>query len=125
MISQSMAREYGPLGIHIAHVAGNNQRIDFRGLTARQFEGFWRVSCLSGFLIGREAARRLVPLGRGTVIFTGARPSPGAIARSNSWLTLSSRVASVAIGSALPPPDTIVSATFLILAAVRPATRMW
>ena len=55
--------------------AGNNRRIDFRELTARQFEDFWRVGCFSGFLVGREAARRLVPLGRGTVIFTGASAS--------------------------------------------------
>ncbi len=55
--------------------AGNNQRIDFRALTAQQFEDFWRVGCFSGFLVGREAARRLVPLGRGTVIFTGASAS--------------------------------------------------
>ncbi len=55
--------------------AGNNQRIDFRALTARQLEDFWRVGCLGGFLVGREAARRLVPLGRGTVIFTGASAS--------------------------------------------------
>ena len=55
--------------------AGNNQRIDFRELTVREFEEFWRVGCLSGFLVGREAARRLVPLGRGTVIVTGASAS--------------------------------------------------
>jgi NAD(P)-dependent dehydrogenase (short-subunit alcohol dehydrogenase family) len=55
--------------------AGNNRRIDFRELTAQQFEDFWRVGCFSGFLVGREAARRLVPLGRGTVIFTGASAS--------------------------------------------------
>jgi NAD(P)-dependent dehydrogenase (short-subunit alcohol dehydrogenase family) len=55
--------------------AGNNQRIDFRELTVQQFEDFWRVGCFSGFLVGREAARRLVPFGRGTVIFTGASAS--------------------------------------------------
>jgi NAD(P)-dependent dehydrogenase (short-subunit alcohol dehydrogenase family) len=55
--------------------AGNNQRIDFRDLSAAQFEQFWRVGCFGGFLVGREAARRLVPLGRGTVIFTGASGS--------------------------------------------------
>jgi NAD(P)-dependent dehydrogenase (short-subunit alcohol dehydrogenase family) len=55
--------------------AGNNQRIDFRQLTPAQFEDFWRVGCLGGFLVGREAARRLAPLGRGTVIFTGASAS--------------------------------------------------
>jgi len=55
--------------------AGNNAIIDFTKLTAAQFEDFWRVGCYSGFLVGREAARRLVPLGRGTVIFTGASGS--------------------------------------------------
>ena len=55
--------------------AGNNQRIDFRDLRADQFEQFWRVGCFGGFLVGREAARRLVPLGRGTIIFTGASGS--------------------------------------------------
>jgi NAD(P)-dependent dehydrogenase (short-subunit alcohol dehydrogenase family) len=61
--------------------AGNNQRIDFRALTAQQFEEFWRIGCFGGFLVGREAARRLAPLGRGTIIFTGAsaglRGKPG------------------------------------------------
>jgi NAD(P)-dependent dehydrogenase (short-subunit alcohol dehydrogenase family) len=55
--------------------AGNNQRIDFRELKADAFEAFWRVGCFAGFLVGREAARRLAPLGRGTIIFTGASAS--------------------------------------------------
>jgi NAD(P)-dependent dehydrogenase (short-subunit alcohol dehydrogenase family) len=55
--------------------AGNNQRLDFREVPAALFEDFWRVGCFAGFLVGREAARRLVPLGRGTVIFTGASAS--------------------------------------------------
>ena len=59
----------------VVYNAGNNQRIDFRELTAAAFEDFWRVGCFGGFLVGREAARRLAPLGRGTVIFTGASGS--------------------------------------------------
>jgi NAD(P)-dependent dehydrogenase (short-subunit alcohol dehydrogenase family) len=59
----------------VAYNAGNNQRIDFREVTPKQFEDFWRVGCFGGFLVGREAARRLVPLGRGTVLFTGASAS--------------------------------------------------
>jgi NAD(P)-dependent dehydrogenase (short-subunit alcohol dehydrogenase family) len=55
--------------------AGNNRRIDFRELSAEQFEQFWRIGCFGGFLVGREAARRLAPLGRGTMIFTGASAS--------------------------------------------------
>ena len=55
--------------------AGDNRPVPFREVTAELFEAFWRVGCFSGFLVGREAARRLVPLGRGTVIFTGASGS--------------------------------------------------
>jgi NAD(P)-dependent dehydrogenase (short-subunit alcohol dehydrogenase family) len=55
--------------------AGNNRQVDFREISAKLFEDFWRVGCFGGFLVGREAARRLVPLGRGTVIFTGASAS--------------------------------------------------
>lgn len=55
--------------------AGNNLRQDFREVTAESFEALWRVGCFGGFLVGREAARRLVPLRRGTVIFTGASAS--------------------------------------------------
>ena len=55
--------------------AGNNRKVDFREVPAALFEDFWRVGCFGGFLVGREAARRLVPLGRGTVIFTGASGS--------------------------------------------------
>jgi NAD(P)-dependent dehydrogenase (short-subunit alcohol dehydrogenase family) len=59
----------------VAYNAGNNRRSDFRELGAATFEEFWRVGCFGGFLVGREAARRLVPLGRGSVIFTGASAS--------------------------------------------------
>ena len=55
--------------------AGINRPIGFRDLTAAQFEEFWRICCFGGFLVGREAARHLTPLGRGTVIFTGASAS--------------------------------------------------
>ncbi|HUH83833.1 MAG TPA: SDR family NAD(P)-dependent oxidoreductase [Stellaceae bacterium] len=59
----------------IVYNAGNNRRLDFRELGAETFEEFWRVGCFGGFLVGREAARRLVALGRGTLIFTGASAS--------------------------------------------------
>jgi len=59
----------------IAYNAGNNRKLDFREVSAELFEEFWRVGCFGGFLVGREAARRLVPLGRGTVLFTGASGS--------------------------------------------------
>jgi NAD(P)-dependent dehydrogenase (short-subunit alcohol dehydrogenase family) len=55
--------------------AGNNVRHDFRTMPADLFEQTWRVATFGGFLVGREAARRLAPSGQGTIIFTGATAS--------------------------------------------------
>ncbi len=55
--------------------AGNNVRHDFRTMPADLFEQTWRVAAFGGFLVGREAARRLAPSGKGTIIFTGATAS--------------------------------------------------
>jgi NAD(P)-dependent dehydrogenase (short-subunit alcohol dehydrogenase family) len=55
--------------------AGNNVRHDFRTMPAELFEHTWRVGTFGGFLVGREAARRLTPSGEGTIIFTGATAS--------------------------------------------------
>jgi NAD(P)-dependent dehydrogenase (short-subunit alcohol dehydrogenase family) len=43
--------------------------------TARKYFKIWEMACFGGFLVGREAARRMVPRGRGTIIFTGATAS--------------------------------------------------
>lgn len=43
--------------------------------TAEDFEAAWRLGCLAGFDVGQEAARRMTPRGRGTLIFTGATAS--------------------------------------------------
>jgi NAD(P)-dependent dehydrogenase (short-subunit alcohol dehydrogenase family) len=64
----------GPADL-VTHNVGLNQKIDFRQTEASTFEDFWRLNTLSGFLVGREAARRLAPLGRGSVFFTGASGS--------------------------------------------------
>jgi NAD(P)-dependent dehydrogenase (short-subunit alcohol dehydrogenase family) len=55
--------------------AGNNVRHDFRTMPAELFEQTWRVATFGGFLVGREAARRLAPSGKGSIIFTGATAS--------------------------------------------------
>jgi NAD(P)-dependent dehydrogenase (short-subunit alcohol dehydrogenase family) len=59
----------------VAFVAATRVQGPFAELPAADFERVWRQSCLSGFLVGREAARRMLPRGRGTVIFTGASGS--------------------------------------------------
>ena len=44
-------------------------------MTARIYRQVWESACFAGFLTGREAARRMAPRGRGTIIFTGATAS--------------------------------------------------
>lgn len=54
---------------------GNNMSGDLREFSVADFESLWRLGCFAGFVFAREAARRFAPLGRGTVIFTGASAS--------------------------------------------------
>ena len=42
---------------------------------AERFEAVWRSIAMGGFLVGRAVARKMVPRGRGTIIFTGATAS--------------------------------------------------
>ena len=59
----------------VAFIAATRVQGPFAELSAADFERVWRQSCLSGFLVGREAARCMLPRGHGTVIFTGASGS--------------------------------------------------
>ncbi|MEE9183777.1 MAG: SDR family NAD(P)-dependent oxidoreductase [Acidimicrobiia bacterium] len=40
--------------------------------TSADFEEMWRATSFGGFVVGREAARRMVPQGEGSILFTGA-----------------------------------------------------
>ncbi len=81
----------GPLDL-VVYNAGNNQWGSLREMDAQLFERVWRVCCLGGFLVGTEAARRMLPNGAGTILFTGAtasirgRPPFGAFASAKSAL---------------------------------------
>jgi NAD(P)-dependent dehydrogenase (short-subunit alcohol dehydrogenase family) len=55
--------------------AGNNTPGRIIDMEADYFEQSWRVCCFGGFLFGREAVRRMVPGGGGTLLFTGASAS--------------------------------------------------
>ena len=64
----------GPPAV-VIYNAGNNAFVPFKETEAAFFEDMWRVACFGGFLVGREATRRLAPVGRGTILFTGASGS--------------------------------------------------
>jgi len=55
--------------------AGANFRASILDTPAEMFEKVWRLGCYAGFLFGREAARRMAPRGKGTLLFTGATAS--------------------------------------------------
>ncbi len=59
----------------VAYNAGNNRFNPLLDMTDDFFEDLWRLCCFGGFLVGREAARRMVPQGSGSIIFTGATAS--------------------------------------------------
>jgi len=64
----------GPIDA-VTFIAATRVQAPIAELSAADFERVWRQSCLSGFLVGREAARCMLPRKRGTVIFTGASGS--------------------------------------------------
>jgi NAD(P)-dependent dehydrogenase (short-subunit alcohol dehydrogenase family) len=73
-LCSNVETKLGPIEA-VAFIAATRVQGPFTELSAQDFERVWRQSCLSGFLVGREAARRMLPRGRGTVIFTGASGS--------------------------------------------------
>jgi NAD(P)-dependent dehydrogenase (short-subunit alcohol dehydrogenase family) len=76
----------------VVYNAGNAAMGPIHDMEASFFEEVWRVGCFGGFLVGREAVRRMLPDGRGTVIFTGAtasvrgRPNTTAFAAAKAGL---------------------------------------
>jgi NAD(P)-dependent dehydrogenase (short-subunit alcohol dehydrogenase family) len=52
--------------------AGGYIRKPIAELSAADVEATWRNTCMGGFLVGRAAARAMLPEGRGTILFTGA-----------------------------------------------------
>lgn len=54
---------------------GANVHFGITETTERVYRKVWEMAALSGFLTGREAAKVMLPRGRGTIIFTGATAS--------------------------------------------------
>jgi NAD(P)-dependent dehydrogenase (short-subunit alcohol dehydrogenase family) len=52
-----------------------DERGDVIDIHPDDFDRCWRVGCFGGFLVGREAARLMLPAATGTIIFTGATAS--------------------------------------------------
>jgi NAD(P)-dependent dehydrogenase (short-subunit alcohol dehydrogenase family) len=68
------AEAEAPLELVIFNV-GANVNFPLLDTTERVFRKVWEMACYGGFLTGREAARRLLAHGRGSIFFTGATAS--------------------------------------------------
>ena len=64
----------GPLRVAIFN-AGTYERGTVVDTDPAHFERCWRVGAFGGFLVGRAAARHMLPAGQGTILFTGATAS--------------------------------------------------
>ncbi len=67
-------RDVGPVEILVFNI-GANVRFTVEETTARVERKVWEMAAFAGFLAGREAAKRMGPRKRGTIIFTGATAS--------------------------------------------------
>jgi NAD(P)-dependent dehydrogenase (short-subunit alcohol dehydrogenase family) len=63
-----------PLEVCVFNV-GANVNFPLVETTERVFRKVWEMACYAGFLAGREAARLMLPHGRGCIFFTGATAS--------------------------------------------------
>jgi NAD(P)-dependent dehydrogenase (short-subunit alcohol dehydrogenase family) len=68
------ADKRAPLDVCIFNI-GANVNFPLLETTERVFRKVWEMACYSGFLAGREAARLMLPRGRGCIFFTGATAS--------------------------------------------------
>ncbi|HYD57076.1 MAG TPA: SDR family NAD(P)-dependent oxidoreductase [Burkholderiales bacterium] len=67
-------REVGPVEVAVFNVGGNI-RFPIVETTWQKYFKSWEQCAGAGFLIGREAARVMLPRRRGTILFTGATAS--------------------------------------------------
>src|SRR5690349_2756257 len=68
------ADKHAPLEVCIFNI-GANVNFPILETTERVFRKVWEMACYSGFLAGREAARLMLPRGKGHIFFTGATAS--------------------------------------------------
>jgi NAD(P)-dependent dehydrogenase (short-subunit alcohol dehydrogenase family) len=68
------ADAHAPLEVCVFNI-GANVNFPLLETTERVFRKVWELACYAGFLTGREAARLMLPHGKGCIFFTGATAS--------------------------------------------------
>jgi NAD(P)-dependent dehydrogenase (short-subunit alcohol dehydrogenase family) len=71
---EEIENEIGPIEVAIFNI-GANVNFPISETTGRVYRKVWEMAALSGFLMGRESAKRMLQREKGTIIFTGATAS--------------------------------------------------
>ena len=71
---ETIEKEIGEIEVAVFNIGGN-VRFEIAETTARVYTKVWEMGAFAGFLMGREAAKRMTPRERGTILFTGATAS--------------------------------------------------
>ena len=91
----AIERDVGPIEVAVFNI-GANVNFSILDMTAQVYRKVWEMGAFAGFLMGREAARRMVARQSGTIIFTGAtasmRGGKGFSAFASSHIRVVSRV---------------------------------
>jgi NAD(P)-dependent dehydrogenase (short-subunit alcohol dehydrogenase family) len=66
--------DIAPIEVAVFNI-GVNVRFPITDTTARVYYKVWEMGCFGGFLMGREAAKVMLPRARGSIFFTGATAS--------------------------------------------------
>ncbi|WP_373085398.1 SDR family oxidoreductase [Sneathiella sp.] len=67
-------KDIAPIGVAVFNIGGN-VNFPITEMTSRVYRKVWEMSCFAGFLMGREAAKVMIPREKGTILFTGATAS--------------------------------------------------
>jgi NAD(P)-dependent dehydrogenase (short-subunit alcohol dehydrogenase family) len=70
----TIERDVAPIEVAVFNI-GANVNFPITEMTAQVYYKVWEMACFSGFLMGREVAKRMLERGHGTIIFTGATAS--------------------------------------------------
>ncbi len=73
-VFRTIEHEIGPLEVVVFN-PGGNVNFSITETTSRVFYKVWEMACFGGFLTGREAAKVMLPRGKGSIFFTGATAS--------------------------------------------------
>ena len=85
----------GSIDLALYNVNGRTVK-ELTELSIDDFENSWRALCLGGFIMGREAAKRMLPRGAGSIFYTGGRGARRGLSEFTAFASAKAALRSVA-----------------------------